>query len=53
MWNEETNEAFSASQQNLSDFVKLEERIVLWYHHRAWSTCVTTTINTDILKDGN
>lgn len=53
MWNEETNEASSASQQNLSDFVKLEEWIVLWYYHRAWITCVTTTTNTDILKDDN
>ena len=53
MWYEETNEASWASQQNLSDFVKLEERIVLWYYHRAWVTCVTTTINTDILNDDN
>ena len=53
MWNEETNEAFLASQQNLADFVRLEERIVLWYYHRAWIACVTTTINTDILKDDN
>ena len=53
MWNEETNEAFLASQQNLADFVRLEERIVLWYYQRAWIACVTTTINTDILKDDN
>ena len=53
MWNEETNEAFLASQQNVADFVRLEERIVLWYYHRAWIACVTTTIYTDILKDDN